>query len=116
MIVPAGAGYRMQLAEDLSGIKDRFYGRVRDIRLNQAAIDCLALVSYQPGISRTKLEEQRGQPSGAILNQLVRRQLLEMRREGPGKQAGPHYYPTERLLQLAGLASLEDLPQAEELD
>ena len=37
-----------------------------------------------------------------------------MRREGTGKKLSPHYYPTERLLQLAGLASLEDLPQVEE--
>jgi segregation and condensation protein B len=111
-VVEAGVGFRMQLANDLKFITDRFYGQVRDVRLNQAAIDCLALVAYQPGISRKELEEQRGQPSGSVLNQLVRRQLLEIRREG--KELTTHYHPTERLLKLAGLASLEDLPQVEE--
>ncbi len=115
-VVPAGSGYRVQLAEDLQFIHDRFYGRVKDVRLSQSAIDCLALVSYQPGISREKLEDQRGQPSGSVLNQLVRRQLLEMRREGEGKKLQPHYYPTDRLLQLAGLSSLDDLPQVEETE
>ncbi len=113
-IAQAGSGYRMQLAPDLKFITDRFYGRVREVKLSQAAVDCLALVAYQPGISREQLDEQRGQPSGGVLNQLVRRQLLEMRREGPDKKLEPHYYPTERLLQLAGLASLEDLSQVEE--
>lgn len=111
-VVESGVGYRMQLAEDLKFITDRFYGRIREVRLNQASIDCLALVSYQPGVSRQQLEEQRGQPSGSVLNQLVRRQLLEIRREG--KELTARYYPTERLLKLTGLASLEDLPQVEE--
>ncbi|MCA9134857.1 MAG: SMC-Scp complex subunit ScpB, partial [Planctomycetales bacterium] len=115
-IVAAGAGFRLQVADELAFIKERFYGRVREVRLNQAAIDCLALVAYQPGISREKLEEQRGQPSGGVLNQLVRREMLEMRRQpaGKGKKFSQHYYPTDRLLELTGLGSLEDLPQAED--
>lgn len=107
-------GFRVILAADLEHVRERFYGRVRETRLNQAAIDCLALIAYQPGISRSKLEEQRGQPSGTVLNQLVRRQLIEMRREGDPKQLTACYYPAEKLLQLSGLASLDDLPQAEE--
>ncbi|GAB5402391.1 MAG: SMC-Scp complex subunit ScpB [Aureliella sp.] len=115
-IARVGAGYKAVLADDLSYVRDRFYGRVRDIKLNQAAIDCLALVAYQPGVGRKQLDEQRGQPSGGVLNQLVRRELLEVRREGKGKTAETHYYPTEKMLNLAGLASLEDLPQVEDLD
>lgn len=113
-IAEVGNGYRLQLFDDLQFISDRFYGRVREVRLNQTAIDCLALVLYQPGITRDTIDEQRGQPSSGMLNQLVRRQLLEMRREGANGHLTPHYYPTDRLLQLSGLASLEDLPQVEE--
>ena len=112
-IAMIGNGFRLQLADDLKSIRDRFYGPVREIRLNQAAIDCLALVAYQPGISREELEDQRGQPSGPVLSQLVRRQLLEAKREGQ-KQKQLHYYPTDKLLQLIGLGTLEDLPQVEE--
>lgn len=111
-----GGGYRLEVAEELSAIKEQFYGPVRDIRLNQAAIDCLSLVAYQPGITREQLDEQRGQPSGNVLNQLVRRELLEIRREAGENKTCVCYYPTARLLRLAGLESLDDLPQAEELD
>ncbi len=112
-IATIGNGYRLQLADDLQFMRDRFYGPIREIRLNQAAIDCLALIAYQPGISREQLEEQRGQPSGPVLSQLVRRQLIGIRREGQ-KQRQLHYYPTDKLLQLIGLGTLEDLPQVEE--
>lgn len=116
-IVEQPDGYRVELAPDLEFIRDRFYGRTREISLNQAAIDCLALIAYQPGISRDELEKQRGQPSGGILNQLVRRQLIEMHRADSGKKKKvPHYHPTEKLLELAGLATLEDLPQVVEMD
>ncbi len=125
-IAPSGAGYRLQLADELSFIRNRFYGRVRHVKLNQATIDCLALISYQPGISREELEQQRGQASGSLLAQLIRRQLVEMRREsievpsGEKKPAGKKqvqcYYPTQRLLELAGIESLDDLPQTEDID
>ncbi len=110
-IVRVGSGYKVDLAPDLAYVRDRFYGRVKDVKLNQAAIDCLALVAYQPGVSRREIEQHRGQPSGGVLSQLVRRELLELRREGKGKDAEMHYFPTERMLQLAGMTSLDDLPQ-----
>jgi len=113
-IVASAAGFRLQLDEALHSVRDRFYGRSRPVKLSQAAVDCLALISYQPGITRETLEQQRGQPSGSVLNQLVRRQLIEMRRQAAGKQTVQHYYPTERLMELAGIESLEDLPQTED--
>lgn len=135
-VVASGAGYRLQLADDLSFIRNRFYGRVRQVKLNQAAIDCLALISYQPGISREELEQQRGQASGSLLSQLIRRQLVEMCREpadaspdgqepadkkaadkkAADKKQVQRYYPTQRLLDLAGIESLDDLPQTEDVD
>lgn len=113
-VAMVGGAYRLELAQDLTEVRDRFWGPTRDIRLNQAAIDCLALVAYQPGITRDKLDQQRGQPSGSVLNQLVRRELLEMRREKDDKKVEPHYYPTSRMLSLVGLESLEDLPTVED--
>lgn len=125
-VVASGAGYRLQLADDLSSIRNRFYGRIRQVKLNQAAIDCLALISYQPGISREELERQRGQASGSLLSQLIRRQLVEMCRETAKNTLGEkktaekktvqRYYPTQRLLDLAGIESLDDLPQTEDID
>ncbi len=109
-------GYRMTIAPAVEKIRRSFLGKVREARLNQAAIEVLALVAYQPGVTSQTVQDQRGRESGSLLNQLVRRRLLEMRREKPadGGRTVPHYYPTERFLQLFGLESLSDLPQVEE--
>ncbi len=115
-IVASGEGYRMQLADEFSSTADRFYGRVREIKLTQAAIDCLAIVAYRPGITREEIDQQRGQPCSAIINQLVRRQLVEVKREGLKKQRVTRYYPTQRMLKLAGMESLEELPLAEDFE
>ena len=115
-IASIGGGYRMQLANDLDGIRQAFLGPSKPVRLSQSAIDCMSLVSYQPGIQREQLDAQLGKPTGGILNQLVRRELLEIRREKVEgeKKLVPRYYPTQRLLDLAGLETLDDLPTAEE--
>lgn len=115
-IAESAQGFAATLAEDMEPVRNRFYGEVREVSLNQVALDCLALIAYQPGVSREQLEQQRGQPSGGVLNQLVRRQLIEMRREETGAKPTQHYYPTHKLAELAGLDSLEDLPQVEEFD
>ncbi len=115
-IVASGEGYRMQLAPEFSHVADRFYGRVREIKLTQSAIDCLAIVAYRPGITREEIDQQRGQPCGALVNQLVRRQLLEVKREGAKKNRVTRYYPTQRMLKLAGMESLEELPLAEDFE
>ena len=109
-------GFRMTIAPKLEKIRRSFLGKVREARLSQSAIEVLSLVAYQPGVSSQTVQDQRGRESGSLLNQLVRRNLLEMRREKPaeGGRAVPRYYPTERFLELFGLESLQDLPQVEE--
>ncbi|MCR9295767.1 MAG: SMC-Scp complex subunit ScpB [bacterium] len=120
-VVEHPEGLRLELHPEMESIRERFYERSRPVTLNQAAIDCLALIAYQPGISKEALEQQRGQSSGSILNQLVRRQLIEIRRVDVSEERGPksrvaQYYPTDKLLELAGLSAWEDLPQVEELE
>ncbi|MAI69864.1 MAG: hypothetical protein CMM01_03010 [Rhodopirellula sp.] len=109
-------GYRMSIAPEVEAVRRSFFGKVRETRLSQMAIEVLSLVAYQPGITAQKVQDQRGRESGPLLNQLVRRQLLRMERIKPpeGGRAVPHYHPTERFLVLFGLETLEDLPQVDE--
>src|SRR6056297_997085 len=115
-IVNDEQGYRMTIAPEVENVRRAFVGKVREAKLSQTAIEVLALVAYQPGITLQKVQDQRGRESGSLLNQLVRRQLLRMERVKPeeGGRPVPHYYPTERFLYLFGLESLDDLPQVEE--
>ncbi len=115
-IIRDDQGYRMTISPEVEQVRRSFLGKVREVKLAQAAIEVLALVVYQPGISAQKVQDQRGRECGPLLNQLVRRQLLSIERKIPeeGGRALPHYYPTERFLTLFELESLDDLPQVEE--
>jgi segregation and condensation protein B len=114
-ITSEGAGYRLSLHGPFHSIRNRFYGRVREARLSQAALDVLAILAYRQPIVADEVNRLRGTPSGHLLSQLVRRQLLRIER--PEEKRGPvTYHTTDRFLDLFGLESLEDLPQSEELD
>lgn len=115
-IIREQSGFVMTLSPEASSVRAAFVGKVRETKLNQPAIDVLALVAYQPGITAAKIDDQRGRESAAILNQLVRRQLLMVERIKPdgGGRASSHYYPTERFLYLFEMESLQDLPLVEE--
>jgi segregation and condensation protein B len=114
-VIGEGDGYRLALRGDFHSVRNRFYGRVREARLSQAAIDVLALVAYQQPLTSEKVHRLRGKPSSHILTHLVRRGLLRIERP-PAKRRTPHYYTTERFLRLFNLQTLDDLPRSEDPD
>ena len=114
-IIGTAAGYRLVLRDQFRRTRDRFYGRVRQARLSQAAVEVLALVAYSQPLSADQVTKLRGKPSGPVLAQLVRRQLLAIERPAD-KPKKKHYRTTQRFLDLFGLESLDHLPQSRELD
>jgi segregation and condensation protein B len=112
-IVGEEDGYQLALCDEFFPLRDRFYGRVREARLSQAAVDVLALVAYQQPITGERIGQLRGKPSTHVLAHLVRRGLLRIERPDPKRRA-PHYYTTDRFLRLFNLQSLEDLPRSED--
>jgi segregation and condensation protein B len=116
-IVSEGSGYRLVLRKSFCAIRNRFYGRTREARLSQAAIDVLAIVAYQQPIDADRVSQMRDKPSGHILSQLLRRGLLRIERkqvEGKKKRV-VHFFTTDRFLEMFGLESLEDLPKTEDM-
>lgn len=112
-VVSEGAGYRLTLRPEFSDVRNQFYGRVREARLSQAAVDVLAIVAYRQPITGEEVSKLRDVPSGHLLTQLVRRRLLAIERSAE-KPRTVRYRTTERFLGLFGLGSLEDLPQTED--
>jgi segregation and condensation protein B len=112
-IVGDGDGYRLTLGSDFHSLRNRFYGRIREARLSQAAVDVLALVAYQQPITGETIGRVRGKPSNHVLAHLVRRGLLKIERPDP-KRRTPHYLTTDRFLRLFNLQSLADLPRSED--
>lgn len=110
-LVGEDAGYRLTLRKAYHSLRSRFYGRIREARLSQLAIDVLAIVAYQQPITADELKRLRGKPCNHVLSQLVRRGLLRIERQ-QGKPRLTHYLTTDRFLELFGMETLEDLPRS----
>jgi segregation and condensation protein B len=110
-IVGDEAGYRMSLRQALAPVRNKFYGKIREARLSQAAVDTLAIVAYRQPLTSDQVSQLRGTPSGHLLTQLVRRELLAVERAEGTRQI--LYRTSDRFLELFGLESLEDLPDSE---
>jgi segregation and condensation protein B len=112
-IIGDGDGYRLSLRKKYSSLRNKFYGRIHEARLSQAAIDVLAIVAYQQPLTGERVARLRGKPSNHVLSQLVRRGLLRVERP-KGKRRPPNYLTTERFLMLFNLQTLNDLPRSED--
>jgi segregation and condensation protein B len=114
-ILSVGAGYKMGIRPEFGTLRDAFHGRIREARLSQAAIDVLAIVGYHQPIAADEIDRLRGKPSGAILSQLLRRDLLSLHRPAD-KKAKSEYRTTGRFLGLFGLEDLNQLPRSQDVE
>ena len=113
-IYSVGPGHQLALRAEFHSLRDAFYGRIREARLSTAAIDVLAIVAYHQPVTAEEIERRRGKPSGALLTQLVRRDLLAAERP-PEKKAKPRYRTTARFLDLFSLSDLSELPRSQDI-
>jgi segregation and condensation protein B len=83
-----------------------------ETRLSAPALETLAVIAYRQPVPRADIEAIRGVNCGEILRQLMERDLVRI--GGRSEELGrPFLYATtKRFLQVFGLVSLEDLPQA----
>lgn len=84
-----------------------------DLRLSPAARETLAIIAYRQPIMRADIEAIRGVQVSDVLRQLMEKGLIRIagRHDSLGR---PVLYGTsKKFLQVFGLKSLRDLPQAE---
>jgi segregation and condensation protein B len=84
-------------------------------RLTPAGLETLAIIAYKQPILRADIESIRGVACGEVLRSLMERRLVKIvgRAEVLGRPM--LYGTTKSFLEVFGLASLKDLPKAEEL-
>ncbi len=111
-VLESESGYRMGLIGELNEIKSVFAGKVQTVKLNQQAIDCLAIIAYTPGITQEEIDQRWSRSANSVVRMLIRRNLVEVKIEGSGKNTLRRFYTTDRFLNLIGLEVLEDLPIA----
>ena len=83
--------------------------------LSQAALEVLAIVAYNPKITRAEMEKIRGVSSDSAMNKLLEYNLIEDagRMDAPGRPV--MYQTTDEFLKMFGYKSLKDLPDLPKL-
>lgn len=108
-------GYRLALREEYERIRHKTYGLgPKEVRLSQDALEVLAVVAYQQPIKQSAVEELGKPGCGAVLKQLVRRELLAIERD-PAHPRDVSYKTTARFLSLFGIQNLDELPRNEQV-
>ena len=113
-LAQVGGRWRLQTAADLEHlmVEERTEAR----RLSKAALETLAIVAYHQPVTRADIEMIRGvQASKGTLDALLELGLVRMRgrRRAPGRPIT--YGTTDKFLEHYGVASLADLPGAQEM-
>lgn len=108
-------GYRfMTLARYASAVASLHQDR-ESVKLSRPSIETLAIIAYRQPITRAELEAIRGVACGEVLRSLMERRLIAI--VGRSEELGrPMLYGTTRhFLDAFGLATLKDLPSAQDL-
>lgn len=89
--------------------------KARPNRMSQPALETLAIIAYRQPVTRAEIEQIRGVAVDAVVNTLKERGLIAEagRAEVVGRPM--QYATTTDFLECFGLASLDDLPSADEL-
>lgn len=100
-------GWVMRLRPEFARLGSVLEAKVRAVRLDAESLDVLAAVAWNEPVPRDKLVELGCDAGPAVLRNLVRRGLLDLRHEEGGE---PCYRTTPRFLEVFKLEGLHDLP------
>ncbi|REJ88350.1 MAG: SMC-Scp complex subunit ScpB [Planctomycetota bacterium] len=109
----AATGYQLLTRPEFSPWLDKVHERHARLRLSPPAMETLAIVAYRQPILRADIEAIRGVMSGEMLKQLMERGLVKIVGEDDSLGRPYLYGTTRQFLELFGLHSLAELPEAE---
>ena len=113
-IEQVAGGYQILTLPQFGDVLRRLHQKEIDAKLTKAALETLAIIAYKQPILRADIEAIRGVACGETIRSLMEKHLVKIagRAEEPGRPI--LYGTTKRFLELFGLNSTKDLPQAEE--
>lgn len=110
-----GEGYRLTIRPAFQFLVHRLYGGIKEARLSPAVVETLAVVAYKQPVSKTATDALRGQDSGPMLRQLLRRGLIAVKGKADDGKGEVLFVTPPRFLEFFQLASLDDLPRIDDL-
>ena len=114
-LVEIAEGWQFLTRREYAEVIDRAQFALRPRRLSPAALETLAIIAYRQPVGRLEVDEIRGVDSGAVIDKLLERGLVEIVTRGEGLGRPLLYGTTPQFLEILGLKDLEELPRLEEL-
>ena len=110
-IIKIDSNYQLCTKKDLHDFIYPVLDKRNKPNLSSAALETLAIIAYNPKISRAEIEAIRGVSADACVYKLLEYGLVEEsgKIDLPGKPMS--YQTTNDFLRMFGYASLEDLPE-----
>lgn len=106
-------GFRMQLREKFANVALKVFGLgPREVRLSPDSLEVLAFVAYNQPVTKDALSQISNKNLQTLLRQLIRLRLVDIERTGT-RRSDIAYRTANRFLELFGLDSLDDMPQAD---
>ena len=114
-LVEIAQGWQFLTRPEYAEAIERAQFALRPRRLSPAALETLAIIAYRQPVGRVEVDEIRGVDSGAVIDKLVERGLIEIASRGEGLGRPLLYGTTPQFLEILGLRDLDELPRLEEL-
>lgn len=110
-IIKVEDGYQLATKKEMYEYLYPIFDKRSKPNLSQASMETLAIIAYNPKITRAEIEQIRGVSSDATIYKLLEYNLIENvgKADLPGRPT--MYSTTESFLKMFGLTSLDELPE-----
>ncbi len=110
-IIKVEDGYQLATKKEMYEYLYPIFDKRSKPNLSQASMETLAIIAYNPKITRAEIEQIRGVSSDATIYKLLEYNLIENvgKADLPGRPT--MYATTSNFLKMFGLTSLDELPE-----
>lgn len=110
-IIKVEDGYQLATKKEMYEYLYPIFDKRSNPNLSNAAMEILAIIAYNPKITRAEIEAVRGVNSDGTIYKLLEYNLIENvgKADLPGRPT--MYEVTENFLKMFGISSLEELPK-----
>ena len=110
-IIRIDDGYQMCTKKEYYEYINPIIDKRNKPKLSQAALEALAIIAYNPKITRAEIEAIRGVSSDAVIYKLLEYNLIEEAGKVDILGKPMSYKTTDEFLRMFGYSSLQDLPE-----
>jgi segregation and condensation protein B len=114
-LIEIAEGWQFLTRREYAETLERAQIAMRPRRLSPAALETMAIIAYRQPVGRLEVDEIRGVDSGAVIDKLVERGLIEVVTRGEGLGRPLLYGTTPQFLEILGIKDLGELPRLDEL-